>query len=48
MWGISKNCWPPRSSEEKIEDTGALTRKRMETIDADVLKVSLDWMDRTT
>jgi arylsulfatase len=32
---------------QKIEDTGKLTRKRMETFDAEVLKVALDWMDRT-
>jgi arylsulfatase len=33
--------------KQKIEDTGPLTRKRMETIDAEVLGKTLDWMDRT-
>jgi len=32
---------------QRIQDTGALTRKRMETFDAEVLKVSLDWLDKT-
>jgi arylsulfatase len=35
-----------RVGRQKIEDTGPLTRKRMETFDAEVLKVTLDWMDR--
>jgi arylsulfatase len=33
-------------SDGKIEDTGPLTRKRMETIDEEVLARSLDFMDR--
>jgi arylsulfatase len=35
-----------RVGRQKIEDTGPLTRKRMETFDAEVLKYTLDWMDR--
>jgi arylsulfatase A-like enzyme len=31
--------------KQKIEDTGPLTRKRMETIDAEVLTDTLKWMD---
>lgn len=30
----------------KIEDTGPLTRKRMETVDEEFLTTALDWMDR--
>jgi arylsulfatase len=32
--------------KQKIEDTGPLTRKRMETFDGEVLEKTLDWMDR--
>ena len=31
---------------QKIEDTGPLTRKRMETFDAEVLAETLKWLDR--
>lgn len=31
---------------QKIEDTGKLTRKRMETFDKEVLDKTLDWLDR--
>ena len=34
-----------RVGKQKIEDTGPLTRKRMETIDAEVLTDTLKWMD---
>ena len=34
--------------KQKIEDTGKLTRKRMETFDGEVLDKTLDWLDRTT
>jgi arylsulfatase len=34
-----------RVGKQKIEDTGPLTRKRMETIDAEVLTETLKWMD---
>jgi len=33
--------------KQKIEDTGKLTRKRMETFDGEVLDKTLDWLDRT-
>jgi arylsulfatase A-like enzyme len=32
--------------KQKIENTGMLTRKRMETFDGEVLDKALDWMDR--
>jgi len=35
-----------RVGRQKIEDTGPLTRKRMETIDAEVLAETLKWMDK--
>jgi len=34
-----------RIGKQRIEDTGPLTRKRMETIDAEVLADTLKWMD---
>ena len=34
-----------RVGKQKIEDTGPLTRKRMETIDAEVLGETLKWME---
>jgi arylsulfatase len=34
-----------RVGKQKIEDTGPLTRKRMETVDAEVLAETLKWMD---
>jgi arylsulfatase len=34
-----------RVGKQKIEDTGPLTRKRMETIDKEVLDETLKWMD---
>jgi arylsulfatase A-like enzyme len=34
-----------RIGKQKFEDTGPLTRKRMETIDKEVLDESLKWMD---
>ncbi|NND58623.1 MAG: arylsulfatase [Xanthomonadales bacterium] len=33
-------------ADGRIEDTGALTRKRMETVDAEFLAASLDFIDR--
>jgi arylsulfatase len=36
-----------RVGKQKIENTGALTRKRMETFDSEVLKHTLNWLDRT-
>ncbi len=35
-----------RVGKQKIEDTGPLTRKRMETFDAEVVDKTLDWLDR--
>ena len=35
-----------RVGKQKIEDTGPLTKKRMETIDDEVLKHALDFIDR--
>jgi arylsulfatase len=35
-----------RIGRQKIKDTGPLTRKRMETIDAEVLEKTLAWLDR--
>jgi arylsulfatase A-like enzyme len=35
-----------RVGRQKIENTGPLTRKRMETFDAEVLQHSLAWLDR--
>ncbi len=32
--------------KQKIEDTGKLTRKRMETIDGEILNVTLDYLDK--
>jgi arylsulfatase len=34
-----------RVGKQRIEDTGKLTRKRMETFDAEVLAATLKWMD---
>jgi arylsulfatase A-like enzyme len=36
-----------RVGKQKIEDTGPLSRKRMETIDAEVLGHTLTWLDKT-
>lgn len=36
-----------RVGKQKIENTGPLTRKRMETFDGEVLDKTLDWLDRT-
>jgi arylsulfatase A-like enzyme len=33
--------------KQKIEDTGKLTRKRMETFDGEVVDKTLDWLDRS-
>jgi arylsulfatase len=35
-----------RVGKQRIEDTGPLTKKRMETIDDEILDHALDWMDR--
>jgi arylsulfatase len=36
-----------RVGKQRIQDTGPLTRKRMETFDAEVLSQTTDWLDRT-
>ena len=36
-----------RVGKQRIENTGTLTRKRMETFDAEVLEHSLSWLDKT-
>jgi len=36
-----------RVGKQKIEDTGKLTRKRMETFDAEVTAETLKWLDKT-
>ncbi|HEX4008783.1 MAG TPA: arylsulfatase [Solirubrobacteraceae bacterium] len=35
-----------RVGKQKIEDTGPLTKKRMETIDDEILEHGLEWMER--
>jgi arylsulfatase len=35
-----------RVGKQKIEDTGPLTRKRMETFDGEVLEHTLEWLDK--
>jgi arylsulfatase A-like enzyme len=36
-----------RVGKQKIENTGSLTRKRMETFDSEVLEHTLGWLDKT-
>ena len=36
------------SADGKIEDTGPLTKKRMETVDEEITTAALDFMDRST
>jgi arylsulfatase len=43
--GVLKSSWT-RNGRHKIEDTGPLTRKRMETIDDEITSGALDFMDR--
>jgi arylsulfatase A-like enzyme len=35
-----------RVGKQKVEDTGPLTKKRMETIDDEILEHGLDWLER--
>jgi arylsulfatase A-like enzyme len=35
-----------RVGKQKIEDTGALTKKRMETVDEEITSAALDWMEK--
>ena len=40
------HCWANPDGTQKIEDTGPLTNKRMETVDEEFLAASLDFMER--
>ena len=40
------HCWANPDGTQKIESTGPLTKKRMETIDAEVTEKALDFMQR--
>ena len=41
------HSWAEPDGTQKIEDTGPLTRKRMETIDEEVTSMALDFIDRS-
>jgi arylsulfatase A-like enzyme len=41
-------CKVTRSGKQKIEDTGPLTKKRMETIDDEIVAGAIDFMERKT
>jgi arylsulfatase len=41
------HSWAMPDGTQKIEDTGPLTRKRMETIDEEITATALDFIDRT-
>ncbi|HSU04485.1 MAG TPA: arylsulfatase, partial [Acetobacteraceae bacterium] len=40
------HCWADGKGGQRIEDTGALTKKRMETIDEETTAHALDFIDR--
>jgi arylsulfatase A-like enzyme len=40
------HCWSDGKGGQKIEDTGPLTKKRMETIDEEVMEKALDFIER--
>jgi arylsulfatase A-like enzyme len=40
------HCWANPDGTQRIESTGPLTKKRMETIDDEVTKASLDYLER--
>src|SRR5678809_1814344 len=40
------HSWANADGTQKIEDTGPLTKKRMETVDDEFLKASLDFMEK--
>jgi arylsulfatase len=40
------HCWADGKGGQKIENTGALTRKRMETIDDEVTDLALNFIDK--
>ena len=41
------HCWSDGKGGQKIEDTGPLTRKRMETIDEEIHAAAMDFLDRS-
>jgi arylsulfatase A-like enzyme len=41
------HCWAAGKGGQKIEDTGALTKKRMETIDDEVMEATLSFIDKS-
>jgi arylsulfatase A-like enzyme len=41
------HCWADGKGGQKIEDTGPLTKKRMETIDDEVTDLALSFIDKT-
>jgi len=40
------HCWANPDGTQKVEDTGPLTRKRMETIDDDIVDKAIDFIKR--
>ena len=40
------HCWANPDGTQKIENTGPLTRKRMETIDDEIVAAATDWVKR--
>jgi arylsulfatase len=40
------HCWANAGGTQKIENTGALDTKRMETVDQEFLSAGLDFIDR--
>jgi arylsulfatase len=42
------HCWARPDGTQKIEDTGPLTRKRMETVDEEFLAASLKFIEKAT
>ena len=40
------HCWANEDGTQKIEDTGPLTKKRMETVDDEVTDAALDFIER--
>jgi len=40
------HCWANPDGTQRIENTGPLGKKRMETIDEEITKASLDYLDK--
>ena len=40
------HCWADGKGGQKVEDTGPLTKKRMETIDEEITSGALGWMEK--